>query len=99
MFILVVILITSQYSYAQTDSLEIHKIKGKEYYIHIVQKGESLYFIHKKYDVPLGVIKKENPSVADGLSIGEKIFVPVKKDIEYELKTDGNFINHKVKIV
>ncbi len=97
LFILVVILITSQVSYAQTDSLEVHTIKGKEYYIHLVQKGESLYFIHKKYDVPIEVIKKENPSVADGLSIGEKIFVPLKKDIELEVKTDGNFIDHTVK--
>ena len=92
-----VVFITSQTSYAQTDSLEIYTIKGKEYYIHIVQKGESLYFIHKKYNVPLEVIKKENPGVADGLSIGEKIVVPLKKNIEIEVKTDGNFINHEVK--
>jgi len=97
LLIIVVILITSQISFAQTDSLEVHTIKGKEYYIHIIEKGESLYFIHKKYDVPIEVLKRENPSVLDGLSIGEKIFVLVKKDAEYEIKTDGNFINHKVK--
>jgi len=83
-------------SFGQTDSLEVHTIKGKEYYIHIVEKGESLYFMHKKYNVPLDVIKKENPSVADGLSIGEKVFIPVKRDVEVEVKTDGNFINHTV---
>lgn len=82
-------------SFAQTDSLEIHKIKGKEYYIHIIQQGESLYFMHKKYKVPLDVIKKENPSVADGLSIGEKVFIPIKRNAEVAAKTDGNFINHK----
>lgn len=93
----VVLKTNAQTDSLQTDTSEIHKIKGKEYYIHIIQKGESLYFIHKKYDVPLEVIKKENPSVSDGLSIGEKIFVPVKKNVEYEVKTNGNFINHKVK--
>ena len=81
----------------QTDSFEVHTIKGKDYYIHIVEKGGSLYSIHKKYDVPLEIIKKENPSVLDGLSIGEKIFIPVKKSVEYEVKTNGNFINHIVK--
>ncbi len=81
---------------AQTDSLEIHKINGKDYYIHIVEKGQSLYFIHQKYDVPMDVIKTENPGVLDGLSIGEKIFIPVKKDSLYETKTNGNFINHEV---
>jgi len=80
LLLLAVIFITPELSFAQTDSLEVHTIKGKEYYIHIVEKGESLYFIHKKYDVPLEVIKKENPSVADGLSIGEKVFVPLKRD-------------------
>ena len=81
----------------QTDSLEIHSINGKDYYIHIVEQGESLYAIHKKYNVPVEIIKKENPSVLDGLSIGEKVFIPVKKSIEYEVKTDGNFINHITK--
>jgi LysM repeat protein len=95
--IMVVILITTQVSFAQTDSLEVHSIKGKNYYIHIVEKGESLYFIHKKFNVPIEVIKKENPSVADGLSIGEKIFVPVKKNITSGVKVDANFINHEVK--
>ena len=83
--------------FAQTDSLEVHKINGKEYYIHIIQKGESLYFLHQKYTVPLAVIKKENPSVADGLSIGEKLFIPVKRNAEEEVKSDGNFIEHIVR--
>jgi len=81
---------------AQTDSLEVHTINGKEYYIHIIEKGESLYSLHKKYNVPLEVINKENPSVLDGLSIGEKVFIPLLKDIEVEVKTNGNFINHEV---
>jgi LysM repeat protein len=83
--------------FGQTDSLEVHTIKGKAYYIHIIQKGESLYFIHNKYTVPLEVLKKENPSVTDGLSIGEKLFIPVKRNTEHAVKTDGNFINHTVR--
>jgi LysM repeat protein len=94
---LLLIILGSKQSYAQTDSLEIHNIKGKDYYIHIIQKGESLYFMHKKYNVPLAVIKKENPGVSDGLSIGEKIFIPVKRNVEVAVKTDGNFINHIVR--
>jgi LysM repeat protein len=90
------LIISSLSSYAQSDSLEVHTINGKEYYIHIIEKGESLYSLHKKYNVPLEVINKENPSVLDGLSIGEKIFIPLKKDIEVEVKTNGNYINHEV---
>jgi LysM repeat protein len=83
--------------FAQTDSLEVHHVNGKEYYIHIIQKGESLYFIHNKYTVPIAVIKNENPSVTDGLSIGEKLFIPVKRNAEHAVKTDGNFISHTVR--
>ena len=89
-------LIISQGSFAQKDSLKVHKINGKDYYIHIVEKGESLYFIHKKYNVPIEIIKKETPSVLDGLSIGEKIFIPIKSNLT-KSSVDGNYINHTVK--
>lgn len=82
---------------AQTDSLEVHQIKGKSYYIHIVEAGNTLYSISKRYNVPLDIIQKENPSIADGLSLGEKIFIPVKKDAEQEFQSiDGNYFLHKV---
>ena len=87
----------AQVDYLPTDSFKVHTIKGKDYYIHIVEKGGSLYAIHKKYNVPLDIIKKENPSVLDGLSVGEKIFIPIKKRVENEVKTNGNNINHTVK--
>lgn len=80
----------------QTDSLEIHTIKGKPYYIHVVSKGESLYAIHKKYEVPIDVIKNENQGVLDGLSIGEKIFIPIIENEEKTTTTNGNHIQHKV---
>ena len=83
--------------FAQTDSLEVHQINGKSYYIHVVESGNTLYSIYKKYNVPIDVIEKENPSVADGLSLGEKIFIPVKKDSEEEFQSiDGNYFLHKV---
>ena len=76
--------------------MEVHTIKGKQYYIHIVEKGQSLYAIHKKYDVPIDVIKKENPGVSDGLSIGEKVFIPVKREQASPIDINGNYITHEV---
>lgn len=81
---------------SQSDSIETHSINGKQYYIHIVEKGESLYAIHKKYDIPVDVIKKENPGVSDGLSIGEKVFIPVKRETNSTNTINGNFITHEV---
>lgn len=95
-FIAAFIVVFSLNSFGQTDSLEVHTIKGREYYIHIIEKGESLYAIHKKYNIPLTILKEENPSVADGLSIGEKLFIPVKRDSNQPVEVDGNFITHEV---
>ncbi len=81
---------------AQSDSLEVHTIKGKQYYIHIVAPGETLYSIHKKYRIPQDVIKKENPGVLDGLSIDEKVFIPLKRDEVVEVEADGNYLMHTV---
>lgn len=95
-FILLIMFVAINVS-AQIDSLEVHQINGKSYYIHIVESGNTLYAIHKKYNVPIDVIEKENPSVADGLSLGEKIFIPIKKDTEAEFQSiDGNYFLHKV---
>lgn len=82
---------------AQTDSLEVYQVNGKSYYIHVVESGNTLYSISKKYNIPIDVIEKENVSVADGLSLGEKIFIPVKKDTAQEFESiNGNFFVHKV---
>jgi len=84
-------------AFAQTDSLEVHQVNGKSYYIHVVEPGNTLYSISKKYNVPVDVIEKENASVKDGLSLGEKVFIPVKKDNTQEFESiNGNFFVHKV---
>lgn len=84
-------------SSAQTDSLEVHQVNGKSYYIHVVEPGNTLYSISKKYNIPIDVIEKENVSVTDGLSLGEKVFIPVKKDVSQEFESiNGNFFVHKV---
>jgi len=92
----IMLLLTIRVFAQQADSLEIHNINGKPYYIHIVEKSESLYAISKKYNVPIDVIKRENPSTLDGLSIGEKLFLPAKKEAETENTFNGNVIKHEV---
>ncbi len=90
------LLVNASLCFSQIDSLEVHTINCKEYYIHIVEKGESLYAIGKKYEVPIPIIQKENPGVADGLSIGEKVFIPIKRNEDTSANVDGNFITHTV---
>jgi ABC-type branched-subunit amino acid transport system substrate-binding protein/LysM repeat protein len=61
----------------QIRSGTIQKIDGKNYYIHIVKKGQSLYMISKAYAVDVNDIIQENPEVKEGLKAGEKLRIPV----------------------
>ena len=60
----------------QIRSAKIEKIDGKNYYIHLVKKGQSLYMISKAYEVDINVIIQENPEVKDGLKAGQKLKIP-----------------------
>ena len=52
------------------------KVNGKEYYIHLVKKGQSLYMLSKAYNVDINEIILENPELKDGLKAGHKIRIP-----------------------
>lgn len=62
---------------AQEKSSEIKTINGKKYYIHKVEKGQSLYAISKVYNVDINVILAENDEAIDGLRNGQELKIPV----------------------
>ncbi len=94
--VFVVALVFSLKLKAQTDTTTVHQINGKDYYIHTIEQGNTLYYLSKTYNTPVDVIQKENPSVNDGLSIGEKIFIPLKREVETVNVSNGNYILHTV---
>ena len=49
---------------------------GSHYYV--VQPGDTMWLIARKFGVSLEALLKANPQVTDGdkISIGEKIFIP-----------------------
>ncbi|MDR1182845.1 MAG: LysM peptidoglycan-binding domain-containing protein, partial [Bacteroidales bacterium] len=47
---------------------------------HIVEKGETLYGISKKYEVTIDAIKKANPHISETINVGERIYIPVEQD-------------------
>ena len=64
--------------------LKIPRIKGREksneasYVIHTVVKGETLYSLSKKYNVPIGRIVKLNTGLnPDRLREGQKLKIPI----------------------
>lgn len=51
-------------------------IDGKEYYIHVVERGNTLYGLHQYYKVEIDAIIEANPSSSEGLQIGQRLKIP-----------------------
>lgn len=64
-------------SMAQPGDAKKETIEGKEYYIHTVAKGETVYGISKIYKVSQEQILQANPDAAKGLDVGQKLKIPV----------------------
>jgi LysM repeat protein len=79
----VVLVLTAQ---AQQDTFTKERVDGRSYYVHIVQQGNTLWSMHETYDVPTDEIVKANPGIDKGLSLGQKIRIPVpRKTISYTI--------------
>lgn len=76
-WILILFTILSSQLFAQPDKVETEVVNGKKYYVHHVQSGNTLYGIHKLYNVPVEDIVKSNPGSEKGLLEGQRILIPV----------------------
>lgn len=61
---------------AQTKSSDVQTISGKKFYIHKIEKSQSLYAISKLYQVSLEDIYTHNPEVKSGAKAGQAIKIP-----------------------
>ena len=101
-FFTVIFTLFSLMSYAQKEKeeLTIHKINGKEYYIHVVDSGNTLFAISRKYAIPREEITKANPRLTETLTIGDRLMIPLnkikRKDLDEAPEIDGNFLIHEV---
>ena len=59
-------------------SSKIKSINGKEYYIHHVKKGETLYGLSCTYKVSVEEIEDLNPKTKEGLKADDIIHIPVR---------------------
>lgn len=75
---------------AQRSSATIME-NGQKYYVHQVEKGNTLYNISKAYGVSTTIILKENPGLKEGLKLGMELKIP------YHLSQSTDFIYHIVK--
>lgn len=51
--------------------------KGKKYIVHIVQDGNTLWGIYKKYNVEVDAIVAANPGIEKGVTEGQKLLIPM----------------------
>ncbi|MDP3437474.1 MAG: LysM peptidoglycan-binding domain-containing protein [Bacteroidales bacterium] len=76
-----VFLFFAGFGYAQQTPVKVDiskekvTIKGEIFYLHSVEKQQTLYSIAKKYGAEIGTIIKDNPSLASGLKEGDKIYI------------------------
>lgn len=59
-------------------SSQITLIGGKEYYMHHVKQGQTLYSLSKVYNVSVEEIERLNPEVKNGLKVGLVLGIPVR---------------------
>ncbi|MDD3569187.1 MAG: ABC transporter substrate-binding protein [Bacteroidales bacterium] len=73
------------------------RIDGKQYYIHIVSQGETLFSISKAYEVSQIEIAMENPDIYMGLQVDQALKIPVKGQEVMPGDEDENYIYHVVR--
>jgi LysM repeat protein len=59
-------------------SSQITLIGGKEYYMHHVKQGQTLYSLSKVYNVSTEEIERLNPEAKNGLKVGLVLGIPVR---------------------
>ena len=69
-------------------------LNGKNYYIHIVRKKETLYGISTTYKVPVDSIKKDNLHITNNISPNQ--YLKIRITDKSITKTNKDFIFHKV---
>ncbi len=76
----------------------VEQRNGKQYFIHIVEKGQTVYSIAKAYNVGIDEIYYENPSSKNGININQELLIPTtnkETEIRQEIKNAGfDFFYH-----
>lgn len=98
---LLLLLLWGMASYAIERSQSIVYINGTKYYVHTVQKGETLYALSRTYGVSEQLILEHNPALAGGLKVASNIKIPcemppVSVDAKSERKLRKTFDQHTV---
>ena len=81
------VLLVSVSAMAIEPSTDIVVVNGKKYYVHTVEKGQTLYSLAKAYAVTVDDIIASNEGLtAETLQLDQKIYVPMVEPTKRELR-------------
>lgn len=63
-------------NFAQPNVAPTKVVDGKTYYVHKVEKGQTLYGISKLYAVSVADITNNNAGVESGIKLGQELLIP-----------------------
>ena len=69
--------LASNSAWVGRDSIGTKIINGEKFIQHKITKGETLYSLNRKYNIPIDIIKKNNPIKAEKLTVGEILLIPM----------------------
>ncbi len=97
-FLLILYFLFAVTTFAQEKSKVTETINGKEYYLHEVKKGQSLYGLSKLYNIDIPTIEEANPTIKNGLKVGSNILIPkvviIEKFNEHAETTDTTYYKY-----
>lgn len=77
-WLLIILFFVSATVYTFSQSYNYEERDGKIFIVHVVEGGNTLYSLKSQYDVEIAEIIQFNPSVQEGLQIGQRIFIPTE---------------------
>ncbi len=78
------------------NSNETELDRNNDIIYHKVEKGQTLYYISRKYDVSQEDIITLNPGAEKSLRLGMNLRIPVKKELPKTDSKDNSFLYHEV---
>jgi LysM repeat protein len=98
-FLLGLFLLVSTFQNCSAQIERYTLFNGKRYLIHVVEKGNTMYSISRKYDVDVKSILDANPYAKEGIKFGQELRIPLFKansQAVVDTEKDG-FIMHTVR--
>jgi len=59
-----------------SDSIRMETVNGKKFIVHLVDKGETLFSISRKYGAAVAAVLETNPGSDSGIEAGQMLKVP-----------------------